>query len=159
MKGRASYMDLPLRWNIWWMTTLLIYKDIRNLLKPLIQKEKYVNLNIIIEYYGSNSLYKNNDIAQQMFLEDIVPYIAKWYIALSVVENPWLWRLVLRRDLNVRFPIKNKWWRKLFHLYCINYQTFCIAGLGKLCNSFSDFPYVDVAYRSEHILFGCELHK
>ena len=59
------------------MTTLLIYKDIRNLLKPLIQKEKYVNLNIIIEYYGNNSLYKNNDIAQQMFLEDIVPYIAK----------------------------------------------------------------------------------
>ena len=40
-----------------------------------------------------------------------------------------------------------------------DYGTFCIAGIGKLCNSCSDFRYVDVAYGSGHILFGCELHS
>ena len=40
-----------------------------------------------------------------------------------------------------------------------DYGTFCVAGIGKLCNSCTDFRFVDVAYRSGHILIGCELHR
>lgn len=40
-----------------------------------------------------------------------------------------------------------------------DYGTFCIAGIGKLCNNYSDSRSVDVAYKSEHILFGCKLHR
>ena len=35
-----------------------------------------------------------------------------------------------------------------------NRGTFCVAGIGKLCNRCSDFRSVDVAYGSGHILFG-----
>ena len=63
-----------------------------------------MNPSAITDYYGRTSPYGKNDVAQQRFLEDLVLYIAKGYIALSVVKNPWLRRLVLRHDLKVRFP-------------------------------------------------------
>ena len=59
------------------------------------QEKKQVNPKAIIEYYGSTSPYGKNDVAHQRFLEDLVLYIAKGCIALSAVENPWLWRLRL----------------------------------------------------------------
>ena len=40
-----------------------------------------------------------------------------------------------------------------------DYGTFCVAGIGKLCNNCSNFRSVDVTYGSGHILFGCELHR
>ena len=40
-----------------------------------------------------------------------------------------------------------------------DYGMYCIAGIGKLCNSCSDFCFVDVVYGSGHILFGCELYR
>ena len=65
-----------------------------------------MNLSAITEYYGSTSPYGKNDVAQQRFLGDLVLYIAKYYIALFVVENSWLWRLVLRRDSKIKFPTR-----------------------------------------------------
>ena len=56
--------------------------------KKKCKKRKHVNPSAITEYYDSTSPYGKNVVALQSFLEDFVLYIAKGYIALSVVENP-----------------------------------------------------------------------
>jgi hypothetical protein len=41
----------------------------------------------IIDFFGSPNPYKQHDEQQQKFLEDLVLYICKGYMALSTCEN------------------------------------------------------------------------
>ena len=63
-----------------------------------------MNRSATIEYYGNTRVYGKNDVVQQRYLEDIVLYIAKRYITLFAIENPWFHHLdLLRPDSRVKF--------------------------------------------------------
>ena len=71
------------------------------------KKRKSLPPSSITEFFSSAQPYKKCDTMQIRFIEDLVLLIAKGNIPLSMVENPWLRRLVLRCDARVVFPTRN----------------------------------------------------
>jgi hypothetical protein len=59
----------------------------------------------IAAFFNSGVPYKNSDLAQELFLEDLILYITKGYQPLSSIENVWLKRLVLRQCGRITFLI------------------------------------------------------
>ena len=116
-----------------------------------------MNHSVIIEYYDNTSLYGNNDVVQQRYLEDLVFYIAKRYIALFAMENPWFCHLdLLCPNSRVKFStIKLMIGQGDYPLYIAkDYGTFCVSNIGKLCNNLNDFCSLDVAYCSGHFFLS-----
>jgi hypothetical protein len=72
------------------------------------KKRKSLPPSSITEFFSSARPYKKCDTMQIRFIEDLVLLIAKGSVALSIVENPWLRRLVLRCDARVVFPTRNQ---------------------------------------------------
>lgn len=68
------------------------------------KKRKGPTICAITEVFSASNPYKKGDEQQQMFLEDLVLYIAKDYRPLSTMENVWLRRLMLRQSPHVVFP-------------------------------------------------------
>jgi hypothetical protein len=49
----------------------------------------------IADFFNFGVPYKNSDLVQEFFLEDLILYIPKGYQPLSSIENVWLKMLVL----------------------------------------------------------------
>jgi hypothetical protein len=62
----------------------------------------------ITDFFKFGVPYKNSDLAQEFFLEDLILYITKGYRPLSSIENVWLRRLVLCQCGPITFLSKQK---------------------------------------------------
>jgi hypothetical protein len=58
----------------------------------------------INNFFGSVRPYKKSNSIEMGFIEDLVLIITKGYMLLSIVENPWLKRMVLCLCGQVQFP-------------------------------------------------------
>ncbi len=63
--------------------------------------EKYKNRFVIgyetiIYHFGNGNPYKKDDAQQQKIMEDLLLFVAKAYMPISVEKNQWLRHLVMR---------------------------------------------------------------
>jgi hypothetical protein len=72
------------------------------------KKRKSLPPSSITKFFSSARPYKRCEAPQIRFIEDLALLVAKGCIALSMVENPWLRRLVLRCDAGVVFPTRSQ---------------------------------------------------
>jgi uncharacterized protein YmfQ (DUF2313 family) len=82
------------------------------------KKLKKVDPSATIEYYGNKGTLRGNDVVQQRNRRDLTFNIAKCYIALYTMNDPWLCFLVLQRDSKVTFLTQNNLSRRLSPLSC-----------------------------------------
>jgi hypothetical protein len=61
------------------------------------QEAQGVAPSTITKYFGSQQPYKNYDPMQIHFIENVMLFVAKGYEALSTLECPWLYHLVMNK--------------------------------------------------------------
>lgn len=61
----------------------------------------------IVNFFNSRMPYKNSDLAQELFFEDLILYITQGYQPLSSTKNVWLKRLVFRQCGQATFLVDN----------------------------------------------------
>jgi len=83
----------------------------------LLQKKNYwekgkqrcvVCYGAITKHFGSVNLYKKDDSQQKKFMEDLLFFVAKGYMLISVAENQWLKHLGMCQNPIVVFPNKKQ---------------------------------------------------
>jgi hypothetical protein len=88
-----------------------VAKDVEDAARLELQKGKKRNSlppSSITKFFSSARPYKRCEAPQIRFIEDLALLVAKGCIALSMVENPWLRRLVLCCDARVVFPTRSQ---------------------------------------------------
>ena len=68
------------------------------------KKCKSIEPSSITEFFDYGTAYLKTDLPQLKLLEDLVLFVAKGYVVLSIVESSWLRRFVMQRDPKVCFP-------------------------------------------------------
>ncbi len=58
----------------------------------------------IIEHFGNVNPYKKDDLQQKKFMEDLLFFVSKCYMHISIVESQRLRHLVMRQSPRVMFP-------------------------------------------------------
>ena len=81
---------------------------VSRLAKKNTKNRKSMQSTEITRYFGSKDPYKKCDQAQQDFILNLIPLIAKDCIPLSMVNSQWMRRLVLQCDPRVVFPFQRK---------------------------------------------------
>jgi len=67
----------------------------------------------IFNFFSFIMPYKNSNLAQELFFEDLILYIIQGYQPLSSTENVWLRRLALRQCGPITFPSKQQFSNKV----------------------------------------------
>ena len=91
--------------------------------KQLSRNRKGTTPGTITSFFASSKPYKPTDSTQQAFLEDLVLYIAKAYRPISITENIWFRRLILRLAPCVVFPSRREITDKLIPSMVSEIQT------------------------------------
>jgi len=58
----------------------------------------------ITEHFGNVNLYKKDDLQQKKFTEDLLFFVVKCYMFISIVESQWLRHLAMCQNPRVVFP-------------------------------------------------------
>ncbi len=62
----------------------------------------------ITDFFNFKVPYKNSNLTQELFLEDLILYITKGYRSLSFIENVWLRRHILHQCGQVTYPSRQQ---------------------------------------------------
>lgn len=57
----------------------------------------------IINHFGNINLYIEEDVEQNKLMEDLLLFVSKSYMFISIVESQWLRRLVMHQNPQVMF--------------------------------------------------------
>ncbi len=59
--------------------------DSKELHQEKLKKRSIISYGVIIDHFGVGNLYKKDDAPQQKFMEDLLLFVAKAYMYISVV--------------------------------------------------------------------------
>jgi hypothetical protein len=62
----------------------------------------------IIDFFSGGTSYSKKDHVQFQFIQDLVFHVCKGYQNISIVESYWLKRLVMKKNLKIKFPIRSQ---------------------------------------------------
>jgi hypothetical protein len=84
MKKHISF-EHPVVWCRWINVNLTLATKYQ--CKKKSNKRTIVGYGAIINHFGSTTPYKKNDVGQKQFMENLLLFVAKMYMPISIVEN------------------------------------------------------------------------
>jgi hypothetical protein len=84
MRKNISFEHL-LAWGRWTSVNLILATKDQDQAKS--KKRTIVGYGAITDHFGNTTHYKKDDAGHKQFMEDLLLFVAKTYICISIVEN------------------------------------------------------------------------